>query len=73
MGASPKWKVKNPEGDYVASFKDIYDAVRFVAQSGDGWSVGYGHGKPNFVQGVDGDALESYDDTVSAIFEKLGW
>jgi len=36
MAASPRFKVHNPQGDYVASCKFLEDAAALVANYGDG-------------------------------------
>lgn len=72
MAESPKWKVYDEAKTYQASFKEVYEAVRFVSICENGWSVRYGHGKPLFTQGIDGNAWESYDEAVSIILERLG-
>jgi len=63
MGASPSWKVYNNNGEYVASFKDIYDAAQFVSLE-EGREIRYGHSKRQtvWVQSYpDSDAGESFD------------
>lgn len=71
MASSPKWKVYDNNNTYQASFKDVYDAVRFISICEDGWNIREGHGKPAYTQGVDGNAWDSYDDAVGIILERV--
>jgi len=72
MGASPMWKVYDTENKYTASFKDVYEACRYVSICEEGTEVRYRHGKKGsgFTQRVDGDAWESLDDAVQVIVDK---
>ena len=80
MAGSPQFKAYDANGEYVAAFKDIYDAARFTATSDTGSSIRDGHGvkrtiwtqwhpwedAPVVAYGVVGDAGESYDAVADA-------
>jgi len=72
VGASPAWKVYDADNKYTASFKDVYEACRYVSICDTGTEVRYGHGKKGsgFAQRIDGDAWESLDQAVEVIAEK---
>lgn len=55
MAVSPVWKVYR-DGEYVASFKHVDDAVSFAEQCGDGTKVSYNHKRPCWVVGLDSAA-----------------
>lgn len=64
MARSPRWKVCDATGEYVASFKHVEDAAVLVASYGDGTTIrdGKGRGRPVvWTEGHDGKAGESYD------------
>ena len=74
MAASPQWKVFDSNGEYIASFKSVYDAAQFIALE-DGRELRFGHSKKNtvWVQNyTTHDAGESYDAVAEAAYEKLG-
>lgn len=61
MAATPRWKVYNRDGEYIAACKYPEDAAVLVAVQGDGATIRLGHRVVVFEQGADGDAGESYD------------
>jgi len=63
MSSSPKYKVFNAVGEYVACCKHVEDAAAIIASYGDGASIRTGHAKKDtvYVNGVDGNAGDSYD------------
>ena len=48
MGASPKFKVFNHDGEYIAAFKSLNDAAQFIALE-DGREVRLGHSSRNLL------------------------
>ena len=71
MAASPRYKVFNPAGKYVASCVHCEDAAAIVAAYGEGAEIRTGHAKRDtiFREFLDGDNTvsgESYD-AVAAI------
>lgn len=64
MASAPRWKVYNPQGEYVAACKHVEDAACLVAFYGDGATIRDGHGIRGIVwhEGKEGQpAAESYD------------
>lgn len=63
MAASPKWKVFDRQGAYVASCKEIAAAACLMGFYGDGATIRAGHDKSSTVwtEGADGRAADSYD------------
>lgn len=74
MGASPKYKVYNPRGEYVASCKYPELAAAVVALYGQGATIRLGHSKRSVVweDGVDGDASDSYDAVAEMVYGRPG-
>ena len=80
MANTPQFKVYNEAGDYVASFKEVLEAARFLAISETGASVRAGHAardtiftqwaswdaEPVVKYGQVGDAAESFDNVLDA-------
>lgn len=61
MAASPKYKVNNAHGEYIASFKHAEDAARFVAGQ-DGCIVTLDHRRKLWREGLEvTTGLESID------------
>lgn len=48
MGASPKFKVFNHDGEYIAAFKSLHDAAQFISLE-DGREVRLGHSSRNMI------------------------
>jgi hypothetical protein len=48
MAGSPRFKVFNEQGDYIASFKDLLDAAQFISLE-EGREVRLGHSKKNVI------------------------
>lgn len=73
MASSPKWKVFNPSGEYVAACKLPEDAAAIVAAYGSGAEIRHGHAKRDTVwqDGVDGEAAESYDAVAEVCYSKV--
>lgn len=67
MAGSPKFKIHNPEGEYVGSAKYGEDAAAFVSHLGDGAKVKvngrivWREGAEEFLAG------ESFDDTAATM------
>ena len=65
MAASPKYKVFNPEGEYVGCVKYAELAAPLVGVLGKGAQVRFGHSKRWVLwtedENADGEAGESYD------------
>lgn len=61
MATTPRWKVFDDRGEYVASCKYPSDAAALVGLRTSGATVRDGHRVVVFEQGRDGDAGESYD------------
>lgn len=59
MAGSPRFKVFNEQGDYIASFKDLLDAAQFISLE-EGREVRLGHSKKNVIwANVDGNFFYS--------------
>lgn len=74
MAASPRYKVFNPEGEYVASCKHIEDAAALVANYGNGATIRDGHSPKNAVwtEGKESQpAAESYDFVLVTVLSRL--
>lgn len=73
MAASPKWKVFDSLGEYVAAVKYPEHAAMLVAVLGRGSEVRVGHSKrfTVWIEGTDGDAGESYDATAQVLYHNL--
>jgi len=64
MAASPRWKVFNPQGEYVASCKHVEDAAAIVSSYGEGATIrdGYTTRSIMWTEGKEKQpAGESYD------------
>jgi len=62
MAGSPKYKVYDNDGVYVASCKSLEDAAILVGIGyTDRGTVRLGHGPILWTNGVDGNAADSYD------------
>jgi hypothetical protein len=72
MAGSPKLKVYNPSGDYVAACKHGEDAAAIVAGSGDGATIRLGHSRVVWREGAESFvAGESYDGVANLIAERI--
>lgn len=68
MAATPKYKVFNPSGEYVASCKYAADAAAIVAAYGDGAKIKLGHAQVLWVEGEEAiEAGDSYDEVASIV------
>lgn len=71
MAASPRFKVYNPDGKYVAACKHAEDAAVLAAFYGAGATIRPGHGSPLWVEGSESqDACESYDFVAQTIADR---
>lgn len=64
MAGSPKWKVFNPQGKYVASCLHIEDAAAIISAYGEGATLRWGHRKCDtfWIEGEEcAEAGDSYD------------
>lgn len=62
MASSPRWKVYNPDGKYVASCVHEEDAACLIAMYGKGAQIRDGHVKKVWIEGEEAQpAGESYD------------
>lgn len=43
LGGSPKWKVYNPDGEYIAACRYVEDALFLMAFNGDGSVIKFDH------------------------------
>jgi hypothetical protein len=74
MASSPKLKIYNPAGEYVASCKYGEDAAMIIACYGDGATIRNGHSKRSIVwtEGAeDFNASESYDGVAGVIANRI--
>jgi hypothetical protein len=71
MPASPKWKVYDPNNQYVASVRDTEGASLLMDLYGDGSTIRLDHRRIVWTEGKDGRASESYDQTAIKIQERL--
>lgn len=71
MAASPRLKIYNPAGDYVAACKHGEDAACLMAFYGDGATIRSGHSKIVWTEGGEAQpAGESYDFVATTVFER---
>jgi hypothetical protein len=72
MAASPKYKVYNPAGEYVACCKHAEDAACLVALYGIGASIRLGHAKVLTLYCEDDQLLasQSYDEVAERVHAK---
>ena len=72
MAASPRWKVRDHLGDYVAAFKHIEDAAAFTALLGNGATISERHGPKLWIEGGESQpAAESYDHVANVVMYRL--
>ena len=73
MAASPKWKVYDQEGQYVASCKSPFYAAAMLCGLGiEGYTIRKGHRPANtmWTEGADGWSGESMDTTVETVLQR---
>ena len=73
MAASPKYKIFNPGGEYVASCKYAEDAAALMALYGDGAEIRTEHAKSTTVwrEGAEQQSAgESYDFVASTVIAR---
>ena len=71
MAASPRFKVYNPQGEYIASCKHIVDAAAIVSIYGDGARIKDG-GRIVWAEGREEfSAGESYDQVAEVVWERI--
>jgi len=69
--SSPKYKVYDNDGQYVASCKHLEDAAILVGIGyPDRGTVRLGHGRTLWTNGVDGNASESYDGAAQVMADR---
>ena len=61
MAGSPKYKIYDLDGEYVASVKYPVLCAAILSAMQEGSTVRLGHGKTIYTSGKDGDPGESYD------------
>lgn len=66
---SPRWKVYNHVGEYVASCRYVEDAAALCANWGYGATIRDGHGPIAFTNGTEADAADSYDAVADIVTE----
>lgn len=74
MAATPKLKVFNAKGEYIAACKHPEDAAAIVNIRGDGSTIRDGHGKSDIVwtEGAESKpAGESYDFVAETVFDRI--
>lgn len=74
MSRSPKYKIINPQGEYVASCKYAEDAAMIVAAYGDGAKVRYDstNGRVVWHEGHETTfAADSYDEVANVIHTRI--
>lgn len=71
MAATGQWKVYDAQGKYQAACKEIEAAAALVAFYGDGATIRHEHSKPQWTEGVDGAAAESYDVVAETVHQKM--
>lgn len=74
MARSPRLKVYDFDGEYVASFKYAEDAAQFVALKLDGTTIRDGHRVCDTVwkEGKDGYASEDFHKAARVILRRVG-
>ena len=73
MAATPRWKVYNADGEYIAATKHVEDAAALVALNGNGSTIRDGHSKKDirWMEGTETfPAGESYDRVAISIFNR---
>lgn len=72
MAGTPRLKVYNPDGEYVASFKFAEDAAMYVAAAGTNYTIRDGH---KFIVWSEGHeiqpAAESYDTVAECVYARM--
>jgi hypothetical protein len=72
MANSPRWKVYDHTGQYIASTKFIEDAAAVVALRGDGSQIRDGHSVVVWTEGKeDQSAGNSYDHVAIVVMDRL--
>ena len=63
MAASPRWKVYDPSGEYMAATKEIAGAALLMSLYGEGSTIRLAHRTIVWTEGenADGFGAESYD------------
>jgi len=71
MAASPRFKVYNPEGDYIAACKHAEDAAALVALYGAGATIRLDHTRVMWREGAEvREAGESYDFVAQTVADR---
>jgi hypothetical protein len=71
MAGSPRFKIHNPSGEYIASCKHLEDAAAIVGNYGDGATIKDG-GRVVWREGREAfSAAESYDGVRETVWERV--
>lgn len=71
MAGTPKYKIYDNDGQYVASTKSADDAaILVVIGYSDKGTVRLGHGQILYTAGTDGHTTDSYDDVAAIILRR---
>lgn len=75
MTESPRFKVYNADGMYIAACRHIEDAAAVVALHGDGATIRDGHPRTRTVwlEGRDGKAGDSFDVVGEVAYERMNY
>lgn len=74
MAKSPRWKVYDGQGNYLASCKEPEMAAAIIGGVGvEGWTIRHSHRKSDVVwtEGIDGRAGESYDTVAVLAYQRV--
>jgi hypothetical protein len=73
MASTPRWKVYNSQGQYIAATKHVEDAAALAALNGNGSTIRDGHSKSDirWIEGSESfSASESYDRVCIVVTER---
>jgi len=71
MATTPRFKVYNPSGEYVAAVKHPEDGAAICAAYGPGSQIRDGHKRVVYEDGKDGDAGNSYDEAAAVVLSRI--
>lgn len=71
MSASPRFKIYNPRGEYIACCKHPEDAAAIVAVYGEGATIRDGHSRRNIVWAEGREASDSYDEVADKVWSRV--
>lgn len=73
LGGSPKWKLYNAEGEYIAACRYVEDALMLMAFNGDDSTIKFDHRTLVWTEGKEEiRASESIDRAVAIVDERMG-